>query len=149
MTSVDATLDFVYCRCSRPQQIRFVGYDTTYKMAVAVVDAGGADDSIYGESDTSVPVFVHSRVSMAEAGEGSLTKPHKRKRTRYVLPAPCTIGSITNPLSSPRDHALLEAAYLKNSKPDKIERLSLLSQIQLSGKEVQVGLSCPTAVTHS
>ena len=42
---------------------------------------------IYGGSDTSVPVFVHSRTSMDEAGEGSLTKAHKRKRTRYILPA--------------------------------------------------------------
>ena len=146
MTSVDATLDFVCCRCSRPQQLRSAEYNTTFNMAVAAVDTGDSAASIMsGEIHPPVPVFVHSRTSMAEAREGSLTKPHKRKRTRYVLLVCCTVYAFTKPLCSPQDHALLEAAYSENSKPDKIQRLSLLSQIQLSEKEVQVSLRFPTA----
>ena len=39
---------------------------------------------------------------------------------------------------SPRDHAVLESAYQKNSKPDKEERLDLVKQVDLGEKEVQV-----------
>lgn len=42
--------------------------------------------------------------------------------------------------TSPQDHALLEAAYQRNSKPDKNERLELVSQIALDEKEVQIWL---------
>lgn len=41
---------------------------------------------------------------------------------------------------SPRDHAILESAYQKNSKPDKEERLNLVKQVELGEKEVQVRL---------
>ncbi|KAJ9660061.1 Homeobox protein yox1 [Neophaeococcomyces mojaviensis] len=41
--------------------------------------------------------------------------------------------------TSPRDHAILESAYQKNSKPDKEERLNLVKQVDLGEKEVQVG----------
>lgn len=43
-------------------------------------------------------------------------------------------------LCSPRDHAILESAYQKNSKPDKEERLNLVKQVDLGEKEVQVGV---------
>jgi len=39
---------------------------------------------------------------------------------------------------SPRDHAVLESAYQKNSKPDKEERLDLVKLVDLGEKEVQV-----------
>lgn len=40
--------------------------------------------------------------------------------------------------TSPQDHALLEAAYQRNSKPDKQERIELVRQVELGEKEVQV-----------
>ncbi|RVX72117.1 hypothetical protein B0A52_04715 [Exophiala mesophila] len=40
--------------------------------------------------------------------------------------------------TSPRDHAILEAAYLRNSKPDKAERAVIVSQVDLGEKEVQI-----------
>lgn len=39
---------------------------------------------------------------------------------------------------SPRDHAVLEAAYMRNSKPDKHERADIVNQVELGEKEVQV-----------
>jgi hypothetical protein len=42
-------------------------------------------------------------------------------------------------LHSPQENAILEAAYHKNSKPDKAERAQILRQVQMSQKEVQVG----------
>jgi len=41
-------------------------------------------------------------------------------------------------MNSPQDHAILEAAYLRNSKPDKAERSDIVKQVQLGEKEVQV-----------
>jgi len=49
-------------------------------------------------------------------------------------------GLWTDNSLSPRDHAILESAYQKNSKPDKEERLNLVKQVELGEKEVQVGL---------
>lgn len=40
--------------------------------------------------------------------------------------------------TSPQDHALLETAYQRNSKPDKNERIEIVSQVELGEKEVQV-----------
>jgi hypothetical protein len=39
---------------------------------------------------------------------------------------------------SPEDHAILEAEYKKNPKPDKVARASIVSQVSLGEKEVQV-----------
>ena len=39
---------------------------------------------------------------------------------------------------SPQDQAILEKAYLNNSKPDKGERAALVAQVDLNEKEVQV-----------
>ena len=41
-------------------------------------------------------------------------------------------------LYSPQDHAVLETAYLKNSKPDKAERAQIVGQVNMTEKEVQV-----------
>lgn len=46
--------------------------------------------------------------------------------------------STTHPWTSPRDHAILESAYQKNSKPDKEQRLNLVKLVDLGEKEVQV-----------
>jgi hypothetical protein len=40
--------------------------------------------------------------------------------------------------SSPEDHAVLEAEYKKNPKPDKAARTSIVSRVALGEKEVQV-----------
>lgn len=39
---------------------------------------------------------------------------------------------------SPEDHAVLEAEYKKNPKPDKAVRASIVSRVALGEKEVQV-----------
>jgi hypothetical protein len=40
---------------------------------------------------------------------------------------------------SPEDHAILEAAYVHNSKPDKAERTAIANRVALGEKEIQVG----------
>lgn len=40
--------------------------------------------------------------------------------------------------SSPEDHAILEAEYQRNPKPDKTARASIVSRVSLGEKEVQV-----------
>jgi tRNA-binding EMAP/Myf-like protein len=49
---------------------------------------------------------------------------------------------------SPKDAAILEAAYLKNSKPDKTERAFIVSQVDLGEKEVQVRTSTAHVYTE-
>ena len=43
---------------------------------------------------------------------------------------------------SPEDHAILEAEYLRNSKPDKRERAAIVNRVALGEKEVQVRVLC-------
>lgn len=43
-------------------------------------------------------------------------------------------------MCSPEDHAVLEAAYQRNSKPDKAERTAIVNSVSLGEKEVQVCL---------
>ncbi len=43
-----------------------------------------------------------------------------------------------DPSNSPEDYTILEAAYQKNSKPDKSERTEIVRRVALSEKEVQV-----------
>lgn len=69
--------------------------------------------------------------------DDKLVARHKRRRTRFV-----TLQIWTNiqadPLQSPEDQNILEAAYTRNPKPDKMERLELVKQVALGEKEVQV-----------
>lgn len=62
----------------------------------------------------------------------------KRKRTRSVIWTGDNRQQNTDSNASPRDHAILESAYQKNSKPDKDERLNLVKLVDLGEKEVQV-----------
>lgn len=39
---------------------------------------------------------------------------------------------------SPEDHAILEAEYQKNPKPDKVSRTNIVDRVSLGEKEVQV-----------
>jgi len=71
-------------------------------------------------------------------------KSKRRRRTRYHCPLATFL--LVKPYlttSSPQDHAILEAAYLKNSKPDKTERAYIVSQVGLGEKEVQVRNDSP------
>jgi len=40
--------------------------------------------------------------------------------------------------NSPEDHAILEAEYQRNSKPDKATRAEIVKRVSLGDKEVQV-----------
>lgn len=62
----------------------------------------------------------------------------KRRRTRSVVAISVKQRRRANTSYSPRDHAILESAYQKNSKPDKDERLNLVKLVDLGEKEVQV-----------
>lgn len=44
----------------------------------------------------------------------------------------------TDRFCSPEDHAILEAEYQRNSKPDKAARTDIVNRVSLGEKEVQV-----------
>ena len=69
---------------------------------------------------TDYPFLQHIPRASPEKDEVNVLSRQKRRRT------------------SPQDHALLEAAYQRNSKPDKNERIEIVSQVDLGEKEVQV-----------
>ena len=54
----------------------------------------------------------------------------------------CLIGRkqslLTDRFCSPEDHAILEAEYKRNSKPDKAARIDIVNRVSLGEKEVQV-----------
>ncbi|KAM5508538.1 Homeobox protein yox1 [Microsporum canis] len=66
----------------------------------------------------------------------------RRRRTRYVFLDPSSVGrdkKVTNYVyCSPEDHAILEAEYRLNPKPDKATRASIVSRVSLGDKEVQI-----------
>lgn len=68
--------------------------------------------------------LVHSQVSLAHnvlpVIKNDMITRQKRRRT------------------SPEDHAILEAAYQRNSKPDKAERTATVNRVSLGEKEVQI-----------
>ena len=41
---------------------------------------------------------------------------------------------------SPQDHAVLEAEYERNPKPDKAARMDIVNRVALGEKEVQVSV---------
>lgn len=41
-------------------------------------------------------------------------------------------------MSSPEDHAILEAEYQRNPKPDRAARANIVGRVALGDKEVQV-----------
>ena len=57
--------------------------------------------------------------------------------------------ALTLSLVSPEDHAILEAEYKKNPKPDKVARASIVSQVSLGEKEVQVRVISALSSSHS
>lgn len=66
----------------------------------------------------------------------------RRRRTRFAnnsnairVRAKCSY--------SPEDHAILEAEYAQNSKPDKAARMSIVNRVALGEKEVQVSICHP------
>lgn len=48
---------------------------------------------------------------------------------------------LTKNFCSPEDHAILEAEYKRNSKPDKAARVDIVNRVSLGEKEVQVSKS--------
>ena len=49
------------------------------------------------------------------------------------------LGIISDKRHSTEDQAILEEAYKRDPKPDKVARQELVKQVALSEKEVQVG----------
>lgn len=106
----------------------------------------------------SYAFLVHSQKTLTQnlppRVDNKLLARQKRRRTRYVYPTHCdSIIASTYPtalemsllttllLISPEDHAILEAEYRRNPKPDKVARTSIVSRVALGEKEVQV--CCP------
>lgn len=48
---------------------------------------------------------------------------------------------LTDSFGSPEDHAILEAEYERNTKPDKAARINIVKRVALGEKEVQVSKS--------
>ena len=88
--------------------------------------------------------FVHSQESLRDnssPSSGSQSQPRaKRKRTRQVINAPAFYVADSNRVCSPEDHAILEAEYQRNPKPDKSARSAIVARVALGEKEVQVSI---------
>ncbi|KIV84037.1 hypothetical protein PV11_06012 [Exophiala sideris] len=86
------------------------------------------EETANGVADPAVqaatkPQYAFETDSMTlSAADSTSTSASKAKRKR----------------TSPQDHAVLEAAYLKNSKPDKAERQLIVGQVNMTEKEVQI-----------
>ena len=48
---------------------------------------------------------------------------------------------LTDYFCSPEDHAILEAEYERNPKPDKAARIDIVNRVSLGEKEVQVSIN--------
>ena len=48
---------------------------------------------------------------------------------------------------SPEDHAILEAEYQRNPKPDKAARASIVNRVALGEKEVQVRVELSVTIS--
>lgn len=59
-----------------------------------------------------------------------------------------SISIYTDIPQSPEDQATLEAEYKKNPKPDKMARMSIVEQVSLGEKEVQVSWAAIHAAKH-
>jgi hypothetical protein len=58
-----------------------------------------------------------------------------------ALPDAFWLTGVAVSVYSPEDHAVLEAEYQRNPKPDKVARASIVSRVSLGEKEVQVCFS--------
>ena len=93
--------------------------------------------------ESSYAFLVHSQDSVSQSTLIDIKDKHnvrqKRRRTRYLLPDikenKCLF---THRFCSPEDHAILEAEYQRNSKPDKAARNDIVNRVALGEKEVQV-----------
>jgi Homeodomain len=116
-------------------------------------DQSTADPTAAGpDAYANFAFLIHSQTSLMQhlppTVDTAMTARQKRRRTRYVY------SSLTHQLrvavtrypseilltarDSPEDHAVLEAAYQENSKPDKSERMEIVKRVTLTEKEVQV-----------
>ena len=108
-------------------------------MEVAEEPAG---DIMAGSSKDTTMVAAANGSKCVFLDHNSSLKKSKRKRTRSVnLHTTHAIASNSiNNIYSAQDHDLLEAFYLKDSKPDKAERAAIVAKVELNEKEVQVHL---------
>lgn len=86
--------------------------------------------------------LLHSQDSVSQnpppdVDDQRLTR-QRRRRTRYNPPDNIWERLFTNCRCSPEDHAILEAEYKKNPKPDKAARVEIVNRVALGEKEVQV-----------
>ncbi|OKL61192.1 hypothetical protein UA08_03158 [Talaromyces atroroseus] len=88
--------------------------------------ASSSPPQSYGSSPANLhyAFLVHSQKTLTQnlppRVDNKLLARQKRRRT------------------SPEDHAILEAEYKKNPKPDKVARVSIVNQVSLGEKEVQI-----------
>ena len=88
--------------------------------------------------------LVHSQDTLSqEVGPETTTQRlarQKRRRTRYESYVTYLHTSVRTEIvvCSPEDHAILEAEYERNPKPDKAARIKIVGRVALGEKEVQV-----------
>ena len=118
-----------------------------------------APTSTDGDAPHNYAFYVHSKKTLTEdlppKVDSKVYVRQRRRRTRYVRaslfyfyhrllfgPDVNTGSGSDNQLGffsfSPEDHAILEAEYQQNPKPDKLTRASIVSRVSLGDKEVQV-----------
>ncbi|KAI1613295.1 hypothetical protein EDD37DRAFT_343272 [Exophiala viscosa] len=81
---------------------------------------GVADPAVHAATKPQYAFENDSMTLSASSSTSTSASKAKRKRT------------------SPQDHAVLETAYLNNSKPDKGERAQIVSLVNMTEKEVQI-----------
>ena len=103
-------------------------------------DKANTEESPKASIDSKSSVPTSSSPPYVFLDHPTMLKKSKRKRTRSVpqYSCPALQLSILTVFDSLEDQTVLEAAYQKNSKPDKAERAAIVSQVQLNEKEVQV-----------
>ena len=101
----------------------------------------------------SYAFLVHSQDSVSHNTLPDIEDQHlfrqKRRRTRYCSSNIKKKCLFTDPFCSPEDHAILEAEYQRNSKPDKAARADIVNRVSLGEKEVQVSKNEQQGSTHT
>ena len=93
-------------------------------------------------SQSSYAFLVHSQNTLNNhlppAIDNQPLARQRRRRTRYSRSFASADSELIGSLYSPEDHAILEAEYAKNPKPDKAARIAIVNYVALGEKEVQV-----------
>jgi hypothetical protein len=128
---------------------------TVSEPSVTANSSSSPQSNVPESSTPSYAFLVHSQKTLTQnlppRVDNKLLARQKRRRTRYSSSPMlfifrrhlCFVHMLMLLwlFYSPEDHAILEAEYRKNPKPDKAARASIVSRVALGEKEVQVRVS--------